>query len=153
MASSPSLAVAGPRMTWPGTEATLLVFSAPLWRDTVGQRECTTAGEVHVENHNVDWETCADKGCIGIRLPTGDRCWVHAEDTDLDAALKRLSARASRRPLGGGLATLPRNGATADTARENNPRCRRHAAIAKSVRRSDGRQTTGDGVPLRARVG
>jgi hypothetical protein len=39
--------------------------------------------------HNVDWETCAD-GCIGVRLPTGGKCWAHAEGSDLDAALDGL---------------------------------------------------------------
>jgi len=41
-------------------------------------------------DHNVDWETCADDGCIGVRLPTGTRCWAHAVDTELDLAFKRL---------------------------------------------------------------
>jgi uncharacterized protein YjbI with pentapeptide repeats len=43
-----------------------------------------------VTDHNVDWATCADDGCNGIRLPTGDKCWAHAAEADLDPALKRL---------------------------------------------------------------
>jgi uncharacterized protein YjbI with pentapeptide repeats len=39
---------------------------------------------------DVDWETCAEGHCVGARLPTGDRCWAHADDQDLDTALKRL---------------------------------------------------------------
>jgi hypothetical protein len=37
-----------------------------------------------------EWETCGVDGCIGVRLPTGRKCWAHATDTDLDLALKRL---------------------------------------------------------------
>ena len=43
-------------------------------------------------DHNADWEPCAKDGCSGVRLPTG-MCWVHAADTDLSAALKRLGER------------------------------------------------------------
>jgi uncharacterized protein YjbI with pentapeptide repeats len=40
---------------------------------------------------NVDWETCAaDDDCAGVRLPTGQNCWAHAAEADLDVALKRL---------------------------------------------------------------
>jgi uncharacterized protein YjbI with pentapeptide repeats len=39
---------------------------------------------------DVDWETCTADHCAGARLPTGDRCWAHADDQDLDTALKRL---------------------------------------------------------------
>jgi hypothetical protein len=38
----------------------------------------------------VDWETCADGDCAGVRLPTGQKCWAHAADADLEVALKRL---------------------------------------------------------------
>jgi hypothetical protein len=41
-------------------------------------------------DHNVDWEACADDDCVGVRLPTGGKCWAHADDSDLDAAFKRL---------------------------------------------------------------
>ena len=41
-------------------------------------------------DHNVDWETCADDGCIGVRLPTSTKCWAHAVDTELELAFKRL---------------------------------------------------------------
>jgi hypothetical protein len=37
------------------------------------------------------WETCDTEGCAGARLPDGDRCWGHAEKSDLAAALQRLS--------------------------------------------------------------
>jgi uncharacterized protein YjbI with pentapeptide repeats len=49
-----------------------------------------TASEDHVTNHDVGWEMCAHDGCLGVRLPTGGKCWAHAADTDLDPALKRL---------------------------------------------------------------
>jgi uncharacterized protein YjbI with pentapeptide repeats len=39
--------------------------------------------------HNVDWKPC-DNDCAGVRLPTGQKCWAHADDADLDAALKRF---------------------------------------------------------------
>jgi uncharacterized protein YjbI with pentapeptide repeats len=44
-------------------------------------------------SENVDWdvcERCAEEGGVGICLPTGEKCWAHADDQDLDAALKRL---------------------------------------------------------------
>jgi hypothetical protein len=41
-------------------------------------------------NRNVTWETCAHADCVGVRLPTGGKCWAHADDSDLDAALKGL---------------------------------------------------------------
>ncbi len=42
---------------------------------------------------SIDWdvcERCVEESGIGIRLPTGGKCWAHADDSDLDAALKRL---------------------------------------------------------------
>jgi hypothetical protein len=38
----------------------------------------------------IDWLTCAEDDCIGVRLPTGGKCWAHADEQALDAALKRL---------------------------------------------------------------
>jgi uncharacterized protein YjbI with pentapeptide repeats len=38
----------------------------------------------------VEWETCTDDDCAGVRLPTGSKCWAHADNSDLDAALKQL---------------------------------------------------------------
>jgi len=38
----------------------------------------------------VDWDTCEEDDCIGVRLPSGGKCWAHPEDQDFDAALKRL---------------------------------------------------------------
>jgi uncharacterized protein YjbI with pentapeptide repeats len=41
----------------------------------------------------VDWDVCEDcekHDGIGIRLPSGGKCWAHADDQDLDAALKGL---------------------------------------------------------------
>jgi uncharacterized protein YjbI with pentapeptide repeats len=35
-------------------------------------------------------ERCAENGGIGVRLLNGGRCWAHAGDQDIDAALKRL---------------------------------------------------------------
>jgi uncharacterized protein YjbI with pentapeptide repeats len=49
-----------------------------------------TASEDHVTDHDVGWEMCAHDGCLGVRLPTGAKCWAHAADADLDPALKRL---------------------------------------------------------------
>jgi hypothetical protein len=40
----------------------------------------------------IDWEVCAqDESCTGVRLPTGDKCWAHAEQEQLDAALKQVA--------------------------------------------------------------
>jgi uncharacterized protein YjbI with pentapeptide repeats len=39
---------------------------------------------------SVDWETCAEGSCKGVQLPTGGKCWAHADDQDLDAALQQL---------------------------------------------------------------
>jgi uncharacterized protein YjbI with pentapeptide repeats len=39
---------------------------------------------------DLGWETCAEDDCIGVRLPPGGKCWAHADDQDLDAALKQL---------------------------------------------------------------
>ncbi len=42
---------------------------------------------------SVDWEICercAEEGGIGVCLPSGEKCWMHADDQDLDAALKQL---------------------------------------------------------------
>ncbi len=38
----------------------------------------------------IDWLTCAEDDCIGVRLPTGGKCWAHADDEDVETALKRL---------------------------------------------------------------
>jgi uncharacterized protein YjbI with pentapeptide repeats len=48
------------------------------------------ASEDYVTDDDVGWEMCAHDGCLGVRLPTGGKCWAHATDTDLDPALKRL---------------------------------------------------------------
>jgi uncharacterized protein YjbI with pentapeptide repeats len=42
---------------------------------------------------DVSWaicDVCAEEGRIGIQLPSGRKCWAHADDKDLDDALKRL---------------------------------------------------------------
>jgi uncharacterized protein YjbI with pentapeptide repeats len=44
-------------------------------------------GEVRSD---VDWVTCAEDGCVGVQLPSGGRCWAHADGHDLEAALERL---------------------------------------------------------------
>jgi uncharacterized protein YjbI with pentapeptide repeats len=36
----------------------------------------------------LDWDTCTEDDCIGVRLPSGGKCWAHADDPDLDLALK-----------------------------------------------------------------
>jgi uncharacterized protein YjbI with pentapeptide repeats len=44
-------------------------------------------------SQDVDWDlcdVCADEDGIGVRLPSGGKCWAHADDQDLDSALKRL---------------------------------------------------------------
>jgi uncharacterized protein YjbI with pentapeptide repeats len=37
---------------------------------------------------DVDWDTCAEDDCLGVRLPSGGKCWAHADDAD--QALERL---------------------------------------------------------------
>jgi hypothetical protein len=39
---------------------------------------------------DVDWDTCAEDSCIGVRLQSGGKCWAHADDQTLEAALKHL---------------------------------------------------------------
>jgi uncharacterized protein YjbI with pentapeptide repeats len=39
---------------------------------------------------NVEWEICAEGECLGVRLPTGGKCWAHAAQPHLNQALKRL---------------------------------------------------------------
>src|SRR5215216_922731 len=36
------------------------------------------------------WEACLAQGCSGVRLPTVDKCWAHAEQQHVDVTLKRL---------------------------------------------------------------
>ncbi len=40
---------------------------------------------------SVDWPTCDEDGCIGIRLDAGDKCLAHAGDEERDAALKQVA--------------------------------------------------------------
>src|SRR6266545_3599703 len=75
--------------SWPGYAAGLRSTALATARRGAG-RQCTTASEDHMPDHNVDWETCADDGCIGVRLPTSTKCWAHAVDTELELAFKRL---------------------------------------------------------------
>jgi hypothetical protein len=42
------------------------------------------------DRSDVGWATCAQAGCIGVRLSSGDRCFAHADPGDQDAALQRL---------------------------------------------------------------
>jgi len=46
--------------------------------------------EGYMEQHTVAWEVCGNDDCIGVRLPTSHKCWAHADDLDLNAALKQL---------------------------------------------------------------
>jgi uncharacterized protein YjbI with pentapeptide repeats len=46
--------------------------------------------EVHMADPAVDWQPCAEDGCVGVCLPTGRSCWAHSTDADVDQALKRL---------------------------------------------------------------
>jgi uncharacterized protein YjbI with pentapeptide repeats len=39
----------------------------------------------------IDWPTCNEDECQGIRLQTGAKCLAHADSQDLEAELKRLS--------------------------------------------------------------
>ena len=39
----------------------------------------------------VDWLTCDEDGCIGIRLDAGDKCLAHAGDEERDAALEQVA--------------------------------------------------------------
>jgi hypothetical protein len=43
-----------------------------------------------VSSHKPIWETCVAESCQGVRLTTAGECWAHANNQDLDAALKRL---------------------------------------------------------------
>jgi uncharacterized protein YjbI with pentapeptide repeats len=38
----------------------------------------------------VDWPTCDEPGCIGIRLPHGGKCLAHASDEQQNATLKQV---------------------------------------------------------------
>jgi uncharacterized protein YjbI with pentapeptide repeats len=40
---------------------------------------------------DVDWPTCDEDGCIGIRLDAGDKCLAHAGDEEQDAALGQVA--------------------------------------------------------------
>jgi hypothetical protein len=42
------------------------------------------------EGAGVDWPTCSEDSCLGVRLGMGDRCLAHAKDQDLDAEMKRF---------------------------------------------------------------
>jgi hypothetical protein len=33
---------------------------------------------------------CEHRDCFGVRLPTGGRCWAHADHPDLEAAFEQL---------------------------------------------------------------
>ena len=39
----------------------------------------------------VDWPTCSQDGCVGIRLSDRTFCVAHASDRDRKAALQQLS--------------------------------------------------------------
>jgi uncharacterized protein YjbI with pentapeptide repeats len=46
-----------------------------------------------VASEDVGWDVCdvcAEEGGIGIQLPSGGKCWAHADDPDFETALKRL---------------------------------------------------------------
>ena len=38
------------------------------------------------------WETCEEPGCIGVQLDDVKRCWAHATEPDVEAALTQLAA-------------------------------------------------------------
>src|SRR5690242_10973136 len=40
---------------------------------------------------NVDWLTCDEDGCIGVRLDAGDKCLADAGDAERDAALQQVA--------------------------------------------------------------
>jgi uncharacterized protein YjbI with pentapeptide repeats len=40
---------------------------------------------------DVDWETCDEDKCVGVRLASGGRCWAHAEAPEFEAAHDQLS--------------------------------------------------------------
>ena len=42
---------------------------------------------------DVDWKTCNLEGCIGIQLPDGGKCWTHADEQHLEAALEQVRKR------------------------------------------------------------
>ncbi|MBV9383797.1 MAG: pentapeptide repeat-containing protein [Streptosporangiaceae bacterium] len=43
-----------------------------------------------IADRGIAWECCAADGCTGVRLPAGERCWVHADQVARDLAAKRL---------------------------------------------------------------
>jgi uncharacterized protein YjbI with pentapeptide repeats len=42
------------------------------------------------DRSDVDWKTCVEDECVGVRLSTGDRCWAHAERHDVNTAREGL---------------------------------------------------------------
>jgi uncharacterized protein YjbI with pentapeptide repeats len=42
---------------------------------------------------DVDWKTCDLDGCIGIQLLDGGKCWAHADEQHLEAALEQVRKR------------------------------------------------------------
>ena len=40
---------------------------------------------------SVDWPTCDQDDCLGVRLATGNKCLAHATDEDREAALEQFS--------------------------------------------------------------
>ena len=54
----------------------------------------------HVAKNTV-WDVCTDcaaNGGIGVTLSSGGKCWAHADDQDINDALKRLGE--DGRPVG-----------------------------------------------------
>ncbi len=52
-----------------------------------------TAGicEGHMADRSgVKWKTCTEGDCLGVRLPTGQRCWAHGNEDEVEATLKQL---------------------------------------------------------------
>ncbi len=88
------------------------------------------------DNRGVDWPTCSEEECIGIRLDAGGKCLAHAGGQHRDAELKRLGDEgtidARGVPIGAELLdlileaapVLPRLGAAVD------PRSRQTLAVA-----------------------
>jgi uncharacterized protein YjbI with pentapeptide repeats len=50
-----------------------------------------TEGDSMAYDEDIEWETCSEQDCIGVRLDSGGKCLSHADTEQLDAALKQFS--------------------------------------------------------------
>jgi uncharacterized protein YjbI with pentapeptide repeats len=43
------------------------------------------------DHEDIEWEFCSEQDCIGVPLASGSKCLSHADDEQVDAALRRFS--------------------------------------------------------------